>query len=215
MREVVHHIDGQPDRLGARRHRNADVAGAGAENGNDAREVGRERIARSRLDPRCIRGIEASKIVIAICREPANPRRRRCHQPPFCAHEFAGSDEQHHAALQIEKHGQESHAILATPTSGVDWNYFLYMCRSTAAKRKLFLLYCVATIEFSPSKAKAQRCIFSTPTPRKTGRVSPTPRMAPPSRIFLPTDGCRPPRWTTSTNSRRRASTFCARRSHG
>ena len=41
MREVVHHIDGQPDRLGAHRHRNADIAGAGAEDGDDAGEIGR------------------------------------------------------------------------------------------------------------------------------------------------------------------------------
>src|SRR6266480_1538094 len=34
---------------------------------------------------------------------------------------------------------------------GVDWNYFLYMSRSMPAKRKLFLLYCGATIEnFAP-----------------------------------------------------------------
>ena len=36
MREVVHHIDGQADRLRARRHRNADVAGAGAEDRDHA-----------------------------------------------------------------------------------------------------------------------------------------------------------------------------------
>src|SRR6267154_1026667 len=36
----------------------------------------------------------------------------------------------------------------ASPNSGVDWNYFLYMSRSSRAKRKLFLLYCDATIEF-------------------------------------------------------------------
>src|SRR5882762_5469965 len=44
----------------------------------------------------------------------------------------------------------------ASPTSGVDWNYFLYMCLSTAAKRKLFLLYCGATLELSPPEAKGQ-----------------------------------------------------------
>ena len=45
MREVVHHIDGQPDRLRARRHRNADIAGAGAEDRDHAGEIGRQRIA--------------------------------------------------------------------------------------------------------------------------------------------------------------------------
>jgi hypothetical protein len=52
--------------------------------------------------------------------------------------------------------------MLASPTYGVDWNYFLYMSHPTSAKRKLFLLYCDATIEFSPAKAKSQRCIFPT-----------------------------------------------------
>src|ERR1700726_2258637 len=31
------------------------------------------------------------------------------------------------------------------------------MCLSTPAKRKLFLLYCVSTIEFSPLKAKGRK----------------------------------------------------------
>src|SRR5258707_10282440 len=106
--------------------------------------------------------------MVAVGRKPADPRTGRRQQPQLRPHEIAGSDEQHRAALQIEKHGQESHATLASPTSGVDWNYFLYMSRSTLAKRKLFLLYCSATIEFSPPKAKTQRCIFSTTIPPKT-----------------------------------------------
>jgi hypothetical protein len=112
--------------------------------------------------------------VTAVGRKPANLRTGRYQEAQFRAHEVAGSDEQHHAALQIEEYGQESHARLASPISGVDWNYFLYMSRSMAAKRKLFLLYCSATIEFSPPKAKAQRCIFSTSNPPKTGCVAPT-----------------------------------------
>jgi hypothetical protein len=58
--------------------------------------------------------------------------------------------------VQIEKHRQESHAVLASPTFGVDWNYFLYMSLPAPAKRNLFLLYCAATIEFSPPKAKGR-----------------------------------------------------------
>jgi hypothetical protein len=83
--------------------------------------------------------------------------------------ELAGSDHQHRARLQIEKHRQKSHAILSSPSYGVDWNYFLYMSRHTLAKGKLFLPHCSATIEFSTSKSKAQRCIFSTTTKRSTG----------------------------------------------
>src|ERR1700681_2164556 len=109
---------------------------------------------------------------MTVGRKPANPSAGGGQQTQFRAREVAGSDEQHLAALQIEEHGQKSHAILASPTSGVDWNYFLYMSRSTPAKRKLFLLYCSATIEFSPPKAKAQRCIFSTTIPPKTGCVA-------------------------------------------
>ena len=61
MRQIVHHIDGQPDRLRARRHRNADVTGAGAKDRNDAGQIGRERIARSELDPRGVRGARPAR----------------------------------------------------------------------------------------------------------------------------------------------------------
>ena len=92
--------------------------------------------------------------VIAIGRVPANTRARRRQQAHFRSGQLASSDKQHGAGLQVEKHRQESHATLASPTYGVDWNYFLYMSHSEPAKRNLFLLYCSATIEFSPSKAK-------------------------------------------------------------
>src|ERR1700704_5286388 len=100
--------------------------------------------------------------MIAVGREPADARARPCEQAQLRPRQIAGADKQHGTGLQVEKHRQESHATLASPTYGVDWNYFLYMSRSTPAKRKLFLLDCSATIEFSPSKAKGQRCIFST-----------------------------------------------------
>ena len=72
------------------------------------------------LDPRGIRSVEPAQIMIAVGRKPADPRAGRCQQAQFRAHELAGADEQHHAALQIEEHGQKSHATLASPTSGVD-----------------------------------------------------------------------------------------------
>jgi hypothetical protein len=100
----------------------------------------------------------------AIGREPANARAGRGQQAQLRPRQIAGPNEEHRSGLQIEKHRQKSHTMLASPTYGVDWNYFLYMSHSTSAKRKLFLLYCVATIEFSPAKAKGQRCFFPTTT---------------------------------------------------
>ncbi len=115
-----------------------------------------KRIAFGKLDPRRLAGTKTGQVMVSIGRIPADLRARGGQQPQFRAHQIAGSDEQHHAALQIEEYGQESHATLASPTSGVDWNYFLYMSHSTPAKRKLFLLYRSATIEFSPPKAKGR-----------------------------------------------------------
>src|SRR5260370_2277761 len=94
--------------------------------------------------------------MIAIGCIPAPPRPRRRQQAQFRSRQIASSDKQDRTGVQIEKYRQKSHAILASPTSGVDWNYFLYMSRSMPAKRKLFLLYCNAIIEVSPPKAKVQ-----------------------------------------------------------
>src|SRR6478736_9005792 len=107
--------------------------------------------------------------MIAVGRVPVDPRARRCQQAQFRARQVAGSNQKHGTGLQIEKYRQESHAALASPTYGVDWNYFLYMSHSMPAKRKLFLLYCSATIEFSPPESKRQRCMFSTTIPPATG----------------------------------------------
>src|ERR1700692_1163557 len=113
--------------------------------------------------------------MIAIGCVPANARARRCQQAQFRSRQVASSDKQHRPRSQIEKHRQESHATLASPTCGVDWNYFLYMSHSMPAKRKFFLLYCGATIEFSPPDAKGERCIFSTMIRQKTGCFGPIP----------------------------------------
>ena len=120
MREVVHHIDGQPDRLRAHRHRNADIAGAGAKDCDHAGKVGNQRIAGGQFDPGGVVGIEASQVMIAINGIPAHPCARGNQQPQFCAHEFARSDEQHLAALQIQEHRQIAHQTLAFPNPGVD-----------------------------------------------------------------------------------------------
>ena len=135
MREIVHHIDGQPDRLCARRHRNADVAGAGAEDCDHAGQIGSERIAGRAFDPGGISRIEPRNVMTAVSCIPANVGSSRCQEAQLRAHEFAGSDEQHHAALQIEKHGQESHAKLASPTSGLTGIIF-YICVVQRSQRE-------------------------------------------------------------------------------
>src|SRR5258708_29249701 len=111
---------------------------------------------------------------MAVGREPADMRTRRRQQAQFRPRQVACANEQHRTGSQVEKYRQESHAILASPTCGVDWNYFLYMSHPTPAKRKLLFLYRSATIEFSPSKSNGQRCIFSTTIKQMTGCVGPT-----------------------------------------
>ena len=164
MLEIVHDVDGQAERLRARRHRNADIARAGADDGDDAREIGGERIACRDLDARRVLGAQ-TQILIAVDRMHANARTGSSEHAQLGAQKLTRADEDHRTGLEIEEHRQEPHAILASPTSGVDWNYFLYMCRFERAKRKFFLLFCTATIEFSPPNAKWQRCIFSGPIP--------------------------------------------------
>ena len=95
MREVVHHIDGKADRLGARRHRNADIAGAGAEDRDDAGKIGRQRIALRMLDLRRIVGIEPAQIMIAVGRVPADARTGRREQAQFRARKIARANQQH------------------------------------------------------------------------------------------------------------------------
>ena len=65
-------------------------------------------------------GVETSQIMIAVGRKPADPRARRNQQAQFRAHEFARSNEQHLAALQIQEHRQVAHPILAFPNLGLD-----------------------------------------------------------------------------------------------
>ncbi len=120
MRQIVHHIDGQADGFGARRHRNAGLAGARAEDRNHAREIGGQGIAFAKLDPCGARGIQGAEVMLAAGRKPADPRARGRQQPQLRSHQLAGADEQHRTGLQIEKHWQESHPTLAAPTPGVD-----------------------------------------------------------------------------------------------
>ena len=157
MREIVHHIDGQTDRLRARRHRNADVAGAGAENRNDTREIGGERIARGRLDPRGIRGVEPSQIMIAVGRKPADPRAR---PKPAGAISRARVRPLRRAAPRRFA-DRETRAGSACDTrfpqlAGLTGIIFYICLDQAAAKRKLFLLYCSATLEFFHSEVQGQ-----------------------------------------------------------
>src|SRR6202035_304107 len=167
------------------------------------------------LNLRRVGGVERAHIMIAVGRVPAHARARRCQHAQFRPHQFAGANEKHRTGLQIEKYRQESHAALASPTYGVDWNYFLYMSHHAAAKRKLFLLYCSATIEFSPLGPKAGRCIFSATIMPTTGCTAPFPSGRPRSRKFQPKATPRRPQWTTSTRSRPRASTSSGKLSRG
>jgi hypothetical protein len=120
MREIVHHVDGQSDRLRARRHRNADIAGTGAEDRDDAGEISRQRIAIDGLDPREVVRSQSCQFVIAVGRIPADLSAGRRQQPQFCARELTRSDEQHLAALQIQEDRQIAHPTLAFPKWGVD-----------------------------------------------------------------------------------------------
>ena len=63
---------------------------------------------------------QAAQIMMAVCRIPANARARGCQQAQLRPRQIAGADQQHRPGLQIQKYRQESHATLASPTSGVD-----------------------------------------------------------------------------------------------
>jgi len=120
MREIIHHIDGQPDRLRPRRDRNPDVGGARAQDRNHATQIGRQRIAFAKLNPRRIGSLQPAHIVIAVDGVPADARTRRQQQAQLRPRQLATSYEQDGAGLKIEEYRQESHSTLAAPTSGVD-----------------------------------------------------------------------------------------------
>ena len=83
-------------------------------------QIGRQRIAFAALDPRNGIGVQPAHIMIAVGREPSDPRTRRQQQAQLCPRQLAGADEEDRTGLQIEEYRQESHATLAAPTSGVD-----------------------------------------------------------------------------------------------
>src|SRR5207302_7791916 len=174
-------------------------------------QVHRQRNAFGRHDARRISRFKPADVMMAVRRIPANARARRDQQAQLRQREIASANEQHGTGLQIEKYRQESHPTLAPPTFGVDWNYFLYISDFTVAKRKLFLLYCTATIEFPPSAAKGQRCIFSTNKHPLIDRLCLTVRRRRKSGTCPPLWVGPGPAWITSTLSRRKAFTFSAR----
>jgi hypothetical protein len=141
-------LTGRPTALCPRRHRRPEFAGARAQDCDHPAEVGGQGIAFGQFDPRYVRCLQPAHIMVAVGCVPANPRIGGAKQAQFHPRQFPGTHQQHRTGLQIEKYRQESHAILASPIRGVDWNYFLYMSHSAAAKRKLLFLYCNATIEF-------------------------------------------------------------------
>ena len=76
--EVVHNVDRQAGCPGARRHRHADIACAGAQHRDHAVKVGRERIARGEFDSSAVHSLQ---VMIAVGREPADARAGRNQEP--------------------------------------------------------------------------------------------------------------------------------------
>jgi hypothetical protein len=95
MCQVIHHVYGKADRLRPRRHRRPDIAGARAEDCNDAAEIGGQRIISGKFDPRRIGGPKAAHIVIAVGGVPANMRARRGQQAQFRPRQVAGTHQQY------------------------------------------------------------------------------------------------------------------------
>src|ERR1700721_724876 len=223
MREVVHHIHGRADGFSPRRHRRTHVAGARAQDRDHPAEIGGQGIALRKFDPRDVRRLQIAYVVMTVGCIPASTCLRGGEQAQFRPREVTGTHQEYRTGLQIEEYRQESHTILASPTNGVDWNYFLYMSRLTPAKRKLLLIYCSATIEFSSSKSDGQRCIFSTTIKQVTGCPGLTRWWYLRSCKLRPMDASKTPpetpttsfQWTTSTRSRPRASTFSGKPSRG
>ena len=118
MREVVHHIDGQPDRLCTRRHSDTDITRTRAEDRDHSFKIGRQRIALRDIDACGFLGSKPGQIMIAVGRMPAHPRARRNQQAQFCAREIACADQEHWSALQIEEDWQKSHGSSLSPLRG-------------------------------------------------------------------------------------------------
>jgi hypothetical protein len=73
--------------------------------------------------------------MIAVGREPADLRTGCREQPQFGACEIARSNEQHLAALQIQKHRQVAHQLLASPILGLTEIIF-YLSLDQGQKRE-------------------------------------------------------------------------------
>ena len=93
----------------------SDIARARAEDRNDAREIGKQRIALGKLDPRRIGGRKAARHHDDHRSRTSDARTRRCQQAQFRPRQIARADQQHGTGLQIEKYRQELHARLASP----------------------------------------------------------------------------------------------------
>lgn len=151
MREIVHHVDGGKKPTALARAAIAVPMSPAPRRGTAMTppRSAAERIAfdpfdapkhprrRSRSDHDCHRW------------QTANPPAGRRQQPQFRRAQDRRLDEQHHAALQIEEHGQKSHAILASPLSGVDWNYFLHYMSHSMPQRRVFFSAASQLCDFS------------------------------------------------------------------
>ncbi len=120
MRDLVRDIDRDADGARTRRHGVTGLAGSGADNCNDMREIGSQRIAGRVLDARHGRRIEAGHIILAVGRKPAHARLRRQQQTKFRLRKFALAGQDDRSGVQIEEQGQKPHAKLRFPICGVD-----------------------------------------------------------------------------------------------
>jgi len=134
MRKIVHHVDGRRP-PGTRRHRRTDIA-PGAEDRNDAGEVGCQRIVTRNLYSRRVRRPKTAYIMIAVVAYQRMRAGRR-QQAQFGARQVARTNKKYGTGLQIKKYGR-NRIRYSLPRFRVDWNYFLYMSHSTSQRENSF-----------------------------------------------------------------------------
>ncbi len=118
MRDVVHHIDGQPERFRTQRHRNADIACARAEHRDHAREIGGQRIALGEIDARELRRFQTVRVMRARGRIPADARAGCQQNAQLRQRKLAGAGQNDRTGLQIEEDRQIAHSKLTFPLWG-------------------------------------------------------------------------------------------------
>ena len=142
---IVHHIDGQTGRPRARRHGNADLAGARAKNRNDTAEIGRRAdrlpIARSASGS----GIKTGDREVAVGGVPAHARSRREHRRNLARTGSPAPTRRIGPALRIEKDREELHPVSPLPASGLTEIIF-YLCILQGHKRENYFFYAATKV---------------------------------------------------------------------